>query len=409
VFFVALPVQAEGRRVLNYPVPTTVSSNVRLPVGVTTTKIVYPIVKVLPPVRMARAISDAMAYGGAAAVIATAMMSNYNGDSLTDTITYNSTTNEFSKGEKYAGTWGPSSGYTGGSGCGGKVFSEAYSCSWAKQVLYWTNNGGYQAHSPIIGTVNSTTKSVSYTRCNSAGLSCDSSYSYWITRSSSSYPAGYSPGEPTDEQLSAIAGGDFDWSPYSARDFFEDPVTGMPDNIANAGHEPLPMTDSQREQLNEDLSPTGACDPSGDQLVYELCVLGKEHGVETSPPATDVPEATQPEGGTGTGTTTDYEPDTPGGTFTEPELETLDTFHAITLDFLDRLESSPIPAAFAAVTSTWPTGTCPSGVVNLGPWIGEQNMSAWSCPLWEDTIAPILSVLMLALWGFIGLRIIMSA
>jgi hypothetical protein len=36
-------------------------------------------------------------------------------------------------------------------------------------------------------------------------------------------------------------------------------------------------------------------------------------------------------------------------------------------------------------------------------------MSAWSCPLWEDTIAPILSVLMLALWGFIGLRIIMSA
>jgi hypothetical protein len=92
---------------------------------------------------------------------------------------------------------------------------------------------------------------------------------------------------------------------------------------------------------------------------------------------------------------------------TLPALEELGTYGAIMQDFITRLRATPILQAALNVGATFPAGQCPHSAV---PVLGiEVDFGSWACGVFDDTIYPMLSVIMIALWSFIGLRIIISA
>lgn len=96
------------------------------------------------------------------------------------------------------------------------------------------------------------------------------------------------------------------------------------------------------------------------------------------------------------------------GALGTPELDEVSTVEETGNAYVTALQSIPLVAAFSGVAATWPAGSCPSATF---AWLdgSPMDLAAPACGLWESAIAPGLSLLMLALWGWIGIRIVMEA
>jgi hypothetical protein len=103
----------------------------------------------------------------------------------------------------------------------------------------------------------------------------------------------------------------------------------------------------------------------------------------------------------------DGEGDGGGGPFTGPEMETVCTFQECTDEFLASVQAAPLVAAWTSIGSSIPAGACPDADISV---FGEvYSFTDFACSIWDDTVVPLLSLVFLFVWPFIGLRIIMSA
>jgi len=92
---------------------------------------------------------------------------------------------------------------------------------------------------------------------------------------------------------------------------------------------------------------------------------------------------------------------------TTPDLAELDSFGDLTQAFWDGLQAAPIVAAWTGIGASVPSGSCPS--YSLTVFGQTYSFTEFMCELWEEQVAPILSLVFLFVWPFIGLRIVMSA
>jgi len=92
---------------------------------------------------------------------------------------------------------------------------------------------------------------------------------------------------------------------------------------------------------------------------------------------------------------------------TTPELAELDSFGDLTQAFWDGLQAAPIVAAWTGIGASVPTASCPS--YSLTVFGQTYSFTEFMCELWDEQIAPVLSLVFLFVWPFIGLRIVMSA
>jgi hypothetical protein len=395
--------QAAGRAPIT-SLPVAVSgSNVRLPVKVADASIVYPIIKILPQTRAASLFLDLAITGAATYVGAQAIMDYANQlPSRTGNITF--TNNNFYFGEKWAGTfsWGsgaPTTAILNTCQAGSRVASALTECARSQITSYWAGQG--VTVSGWACTQNATTFALTCTYNKTQFGSGSAGFN----RTSANYPSGYVNPLATEQQLA-----------QAVRDYFTanpnptwQGVIPMTNNINQAAHEPHPLTQQQLDSLNQSLRDGSQ---AIDALTQELAQFGRQHGVTGGADPKTVPDATQTDGQT-TGennitVNVNVPTDTPGGTFTAPTLEQVDTFEATTTAFIQRVQAAPIPSTFAAIAASWPTAACPTATVDLGQGLGAHDIMGWACGVWEG-VAPIFSVLMAALWGFIGLRIIMTA
>jgi len=402
----AFPVasHAAGRKVINaYPV-TAGPAGINLPVVVADASIVYPIIKFIP---QARAISLArdMVTSGAVAYMAIQFLNYANSQGGAQASVVNNT---YVFGETYAGTWAVTGGGYNCSGLSG-TFSSIDSTCFNQTISYFSGVDGYPTQDRGLRNNSATSIDHKFQRYGFFGPQYGEGVIYY-NQTSTSYPPGYSQTPVSDAQLYEMLSEYLASPPADSNEaLWQEMIEN--DLLRNAAHEPLPLTPQQLEQVNTALR--DGISQGMDPLAQEIAQFGREHGVDGAPDPDTVPEATQEEngavgGGANVTVNVEYEPDTPGGTFTEPQLEELDSFAGITDAFMVRIAGAPLPQAFAAVTSTWPQGSCPTASVDLQE-LGTHELMSWACPLWAEHMAPVLSVLMVALWGFIGLRIIFTA
>ena len=106
----------------------------------------------------------------------------------------------------------------------------------------------------------------------------------------------------------------------------------------------------------------------------------------------------------GNGTNDEQEGDNESPQFGEPGRDEGDAGQGIA-DAWGKVTNAPLVAAFSGFTVAGSSGSCPTFSVN----VFDQTIGTdWHCQIWLD-VAPILSAVMLAVWGFYGLRVIGSA
>lgn len=88
------------------------------------------------------------------------------------------------------------------------------------------------------------------------------------------------------------------------------------------------------------------------------------------------------------------------------EFEDLDGFDTLTQSFLDRVAAAPVVATVSGLGDSLPAGACPNWEFTL--WGESLSLSAPICSLW-DSIAALLSAVMLVAWGLLASRIVLSA
>lgn len=71
----------------------------------------------------------------------------------------------------------------------------------------------------------------------------------------------------------------------------------------------------------------------------------------------------------------------------------------------DGISASPIGSSVTAISFPSSSGTCPAGSVEL---FGKRVTFDGHCTLWAE-ISGIFSVLMLAVWCLLGVRIVLSS
>jgi len=99
-----------------------------------------------------------------------------------------------------------------------------------------------------------------------------------------------------------------------------------------------------------------------------------------------------------------------GGPFVAPDLADGDSYEETATGAWSQLQAAPIVAAFSSISASWPSGSCPNGTLDLSAvGAGSHDMMADACTVWEGTIAPVLSIIMLIFWSILGLRVIMEA
>jgi len=91
------------------------------------------------------------------------------------------------------------------------------------------------------------------------------------------------------------------------------------------------------------------------------------------------------------------------------ELAEVETFEETATGAWSTMQAAPIVAAMSSIGTSWPSGSCPMGTIDLGDYGGSQNLGSIACDMWADNIAPVLSLVMLAFWSFLGMRIIFEA
>lgn len=91
-----------------------------------------------------------------------------------------------------------------------------------------------------------------------------------------------------------------------------------------------------------------------------------------------------------------------------PELGDATSFADATSAFMAGVESAPLVAAAAGLGASLPAGECPAPSTTL-EYIGGLELTLDAhCGLWDE-IATVLSAVMLAVWVFVGARILLSA
>lgn len=89
-------------------------------------------------------------------------------------------------------------------------------------------------------------------------------------------------------------------------------------------------------------------------------------------------------------------------------LGTAKTFGASAGSLWGRVQGSPLASAVSGVASGMPTGgTCPLFAFNVA-YLGNVSTDI-HCQIWSSNIAPVLGFVFLAIWGVLGVRILMSA
>lgn len=114
------------------------------------------------------------------------------------------------------------------------------------------------------------------------------------------------------------------------------------------------------------------------------------------------------EGGTGSSASGEDLEDSEGVDSGElPALEETASEVDIVADFMARVQASPIYQATAGVSFVLPAGVCPTPSATLDFISTTITMDA-HCSLWND-VKEVISAVMLAIYAFIGIRIILEA
>jgi len=129
-------------------------------------------------------------------------------------------------------------------------------------------------------------------------------------------------------------------------------------------------------------------------------------GGSTAAPTTGAPVQGDPIGTQGTGTSPQPgECDGDACTGTTPTLESLDSFQAITQGFMGRVEGSALLTTVTGLGAAVPSGVCPRPTLAL---FGTTFTWTTMCDLW-DQISGVINAVMLAVWGLLAVRIVLSA
>lgn len=91
---------------------------------------------------------------------------------------------------------------------------------------------------------------------------------------------------------------------------------------------------------------------------------------------------------------------------TVPELGEVQTFEGATSAFMGRVGEAPIVASVADLGDALPAGACPSWTIDV--FDREISLSAPMCTIW-DSVAGLLSAVMLVAWGLLAARIVLTA
>lgn len=106
-------------------------------------------------------------------------------------------------------------------------------------------------------------------------------------------------------------------------------------------------------------------------------------------------------GGGGGGTNLD---NLKGGTMAEVQ-----SFGELLQAFYTSVDGSPLVTAVKGVSSSFPTGSCPSWSTSVNAGVTAFEMDfGFICTMW-DSISGVISAVMLAAWAWLAIRILMSA
>jgi hypothetical protein len=297
---------AVGKDVITYKDIIMDGTNMHLPVKVADRSVAYPITKVLTRARVA-GIARTVLSGpaGAAATIAGLVLLDYNSDSGTGSMSWNSTENNYYIGEKYNGSY--QDALFDGSptpDCEGAP-SAILSCHLAEMerlnpTYNYSMTGGYTCVTP--GTNNSCTKIQWNMETRNASTNAfvgnnTRDMNRLTTATQDSTVA-------TDDQV-ADAFSSYD-DLNGLKDMFAEQINN--DILNQAAHSPISMSQESIDQINQAVRDgvyTGL-----DSFEEEMARWAREHGVQGVPKPSTVPEATQDEEGySGGGTQVNPEQD----------------------------------------------------------------------------------------------------
>lgn len=92
---------------------------------------------------------------------------------------------------------------------------------------------------------------------------------------------------------------------------------------------------------------------------------------------------------------------------TVPSLSRDDTIQSNIQGYVDSVKAAPIVAAFSSIATSWPDASCPSLPMSL--FGKDVDLMTGACTTWATNVAPLLSLVFLAIWAVGGIKIIMSA
>jgi hypothetical protein len=97
------------------------------------------------------------------------------------------------------------------------------------------------------------------------------------------------------------------------------------------------------------------------------------------------------------------------GTEAMPELGEVDSYADSLGTYWNAIKAAPILAAIADIGGSVPEGSCPAWSTHVDAGVTEFDVDFTGiCDLWDD-VAPVLSAVMLALYGLGGVLILLKA
>jgi hypothetical protein len=89
------------------------------------------------------------------------------------------------------------------------------------------------------------------------------------------------------------------------------------------------------------------------------------------------------------------------------EGEACPTFQGILGGYYEQLQEVAIVSAWTNIGASIPAGSCPDASVSV---FGDSyDVMTIPCQIWDNTVSPLLGLVFLFVWPFLGLRIVMSA
>lgn len=85
------------------------------------------------------------------------------------------------------------------------------------------------------------------------------------------------------------------------------------------------------------------------------------------------------------------------------------SFEACAEGFYTSVSGAPILAGAAAITTSWPAGSCDIGSVDFATFNKTLNYGTTACQVWDNYISAPLSAISLAVWAVMGVIIVLTA